>query len=574
MSTNYPGALDSFVNPTATDTLDSVTVPHAAQHDNINDAMSAVQVTLGVNPQGGSATVVARLTAIESSVSGKAANNQTFYIGTTSTAINRSSASQTLTGVSIDGNAATVTNGITTATTSLPNVTSVNSTTIPASATLLTSDSSLDPTKLSSGTAGISISGNAATVTNGITTATTSLPNVTSVNSTTIPASATLLTTASTSSGLTKVGLSSVGVVHSDASGNLTSSTIVDADVSASAAIADSKLATISTAGKVSGTAITSGNISTSGNIATTGTVAVSNSSTSTVGLVIKPTGTVTISGVSISHAGSNTYDTVDNLGAGGTAGFYVGQTLSFNFGVGNQFTGSTTVTKVLSSTLQVSSFIGSGSASATGGTLTAANATQQDLQEWQGQSGAIVASVNGSGTFTATKFIGVGTGLTSLDGANLLATSVATTALISTTGAGTNVVTDTTPTISNPTITSLNASGTIYRQVSGAPAAVTTTISATNLLTMWVSSSPSTAQNTSLPSTSSLNTAWLGGDTAVVEWTYINGGTAAITLTAGTSHTAPTGGQGSPTIAAGTSARFGTRRSSGGSAYITYRLA
>lgn len=40
--------------------------------------------------------------------------DQAFYIGTTSVAINRSSASQTLTGVSIDGNAATVTNGLTT----------------------------------------------------------------------------------------------------------------------------------------------------------------------------------------------------------------------------------------------------------------------------------------------------------------------------------------------------------------------------------------------------------------------------------------------------------------------------
>jgi len=72
MATNYPGAVDSFVNPTATDTLDSATVPHAAQHDNINDAMSAVQVTLGVNPQGSSATVVARLTALDSTVAGKA----------------------------------------------------------------------------------------------------------------------------------------------------------------------------------------------------------------------------------------------------------------------------------------------------------------------------------------------------------------------------------------------------------------------------------------------------------------------------------------------------------------------
>lgn len=48
---------------------------------------------------------------------------------------------------------------------------------------------------------------------------------------------------------------------------------IVDADISASAAISDTKLATIATAGKVSGSAITSGNISTSGNITTSGSV-------------------------------------------------------------------------------------------------------------------------------------------------------------------------------------------------------------------------------------------------------------------------------------------------------------
>lgn len=45
---------------------------------------------------------------------GAAATNQTMFIGTTSVAINRASASQTLTGVSIDGNAATATNGLTT----------------------------------------------------------------------------------------------------------------------------------------------------------------------------------------------------------------------------------------------------------------------------------------------------------------------------------------------------------------------------------------------------------------------------------------------------------------------------
>jgi len=64
----------------------------------------------------------------------------------------------------------------------------------------------------------------------------------------------------------------------------------------------------------------------------------------------------------------------------------------------------------------------------------------------------------------------------------------------------------------------------------------------------------------------------WIGGDTAVVEWTYINTGTANITLTANTSSTIATNNN--AVISAGTSARFGTRRSSGGGSYITYRLA
>ena len=49
MTTSYPGAIDSFTNPTATDTLDSATVPHAAQHDNINDAVLAIETALGAS---------------------------------------------------------------------------------------------------------------------------------------------------------------------------------------------------------------------------------------------------------------------------------------------------------------------------------------------------------------------------------------------------------------------------------------------------------------------------------------------------------------------------------------------
>ena len=48
---------------------------------------------------------------------------------------------------------------------------------------------------------------------------------------------------------------------------------IVNADIAAAAAIVDTKLATIATAGKVSGTAVTSGNISTSGSFTSTSTV-------------------------------------------------------------------------------------------------------------------------------------------------------------------------------------------------------------------------------------------------------------------------------------------------------------
>ena len=66
---------------------------------------------------------------------------------------------------------------------------------------------------------------------------------------------------------------------------------VVNADISSSAAIVDSKLATISTAGKVSGSAITSGDISTSGNITTSGNLTATGSITATGGFIASSTG-------------------------------------------------------------------------------------------------------------------------------------------------------------------------------------------------------------------------------------------------------------------------------------------
>lgn len=64
MATSYPGALDALTNPTASDTLDSVTVPHADQHANANDAIEAIEAELGTDPAGTFSTVVARLNAM------------------------------------------------------------------------------------------------------------------------------------------------------------------------------------------------------------------------------------------------------------------------------------------------------------------------------------------------------------------------------------------------------------------------------------------------------------------------------------------------------------------------------
>lgn len=75
-----------------------------------------------------------------------------------------------------------------------------------------------------------------------------------------------------------------------------TISGIVNADIAANAAIADTKLATISAAGKVSGAAITSGNISTTGSISTTSNL--SATGTLTVGGTATVAGNLTVNGV------------------------------------------------------------------------------------------------------------------------------------------------------------------------------------------------------------------------------------------------------------------------------------
>lgn len=68
MATNYPSSLDNFVNPTATDTLNSTTVPHHQQHTDLNDAVEGIQTVLGLNPAGSHLTVKDRIVAAETNI--------------------------------------------------------------------------------------------------------------------------------------------------------------------------------------------------------------------------------------------------------------------------------------------------------------------------------------------------------------------------------------------------------------------------------------------------------------------------------------------------------------------------
>lgn len=49
MAITFPTSLDSLTNPTASDKLNSVSVPHATQHSDINDAVEALEAKVGIN---------------------------------------------------------------------------------------------------------------------------------------------------------------------------------------------------------------------------------------------------------------------------------------------------------------------------------------------------------------------------------------------------------------------------------------------------------------------------------------------------------------------------------------------
>ena len=91
MATNYPNQLDVLINPTATDKLNSNTVPHHQQHANLNDAVEAVQTVLGLSPAGSHLTIKDRIVAAEANIS-----TQSVLNGLTDVTINSVTSGQVL----------------------------------------------------------------------------------------------------------------------------------------------------------------------------------------------------------------------------------------------------------------------------------------------------------------------------------------------------------------------------------------------------------------------------------------------------------------------------------------------
>jgi hypothetical protein len=97
VTTAYPGGLDAFTNPSGVSNLNDAPVLHSAAHANLNDAVEAIEAELGLLPKGGSATVKARLDAVDTALTARALASRTISAGTGLTGGGDLSTNRTLT---------------------------------------------------------------------------------------------------------------------------------------------------------------------------------------------------------------------------------------------------------------------------------------------------------------------------------------------------------------------------------------------------------------------------------------------------------------------------------------------
>ena len=109
--------------------------------------------------------------------------------------------------------------------------------------------------------------------------------------------------------GRSSLGLGALSTLSTVTSAEITDGSVVNADISGSASIVDTKLATISTPGKVSGSSMTSGTISGSTSINTSGSIVTSGN----VGIgVSNPTSKLQVSGQAASGYANTSSATID----------------------------------------------------------------------------------------------------------------------------------------------------------------------------------------------------------------------------------------------------------------------
>ena len=71
MASNFPSSLDSFTNPSSSDAMDSVSVPHATQHSDLNDAVEALEAKVGANSSAVTTSHDYKIAQLEAVATGK-----------------------------------------------------------------------------------------------------------------------------------------------------------------------------------------------------------------------------------------------------------------------------------------------------------------------------------------------------------------------------------------------------------------------------------------------------------------------------------------------------------------------
>ena len=113
---SFPASLDTFTNPSATDT--SATVSHSGQHSDANDAIAALQTKVGADSSGVTSTLTYKL-------SGVTGSDVAASLTGTETLTNKTLTTPNTTGI-VNTSGATFTGGLTSASTTLTGSTTIS----------------------------------------------------------------------------------------------------------------------------------------------------------------------------------------------------------------------------------------------------------------------------------------------------------------------------------------------------------------------------------------------------------------------------------------------------------------